>query len=203
MPEVQEMFVSEESEKTDELLRIVKETKNMRGEPIYENSEISLREFDPKDLHPSAVYMLEANLEFLEAMYYDLFKEGIDIFNLDQIVETEKYGKIAPPIVEMAVDEKGNRVPTIVDGIHRSKLAMYLGKRIKVVLIDGVNPDYPLIGLPADWDEVKIYRGKPQAEPELRKLRPGMVGLEDKSHLFRNLEPVGANKRQLMAWQKG
>jgi hypothetical protein len=141
-------------------------------------------EFDPKDLHPSAVYMLEANLEFIEAMYYDLLSQGIDLFNMDKVVETEKYGKIAPPIVEMAVDEKGNRVPTIVDGIHRSKLAMHLNKRIKVVLVDGVNPDYPLIGLPADWDEVKAYRAKPKLEHELRKLGTWDGGFEDKKPSF-------------------
>lgn len=184
------------------LLRQLREVKNLRGEPVYRNAEIDIRIFNPGDLKPTAKYLMESNMEFLEAMYNDLLSKGIDIFNLESVIETD-YGVVGPPVVEVAEDASGNRVPAIVDGSHRVALAKYLKKDISVIYVNGANPEYPLIGLPVGWEKVRTYKIKPTKEEDLRDLKPGMVGLEDKASLFRDITMVGSSGRKLLSWQTG
>ena len=58
-------------------MEAVRGTKTLDGRiPLYQNAEISLRFFDPKDLYPTAKYVLKANLEFLLRMREEILEKG-------------------------------------------------------------------------------------------------------------------------------
>ncbi len=97
-----------------------------------------------------------------------LSEDGVDIFKLDHIYYNLKY-TVAPPVIEIS-----DGVPAIVDGLHRCALARRLGEQISVIFVDGVNPQYPLISTPVNWEEVVEYARKPEVAELLRNVRPGI-----------------------------
>jgi len=154
-------------------LQLVEAVRNTRtldgGFPLYENAEISIREFDPNDLYPTAKYVLRSNLQFVASMREEILTDdSVDIFMLDQIYVNSIY-VVAPPVVEMS-----DGVPAIVDGLHRCTLARSLGKPVSVIFVDGVDPTYPIISTPVGWSEIIEYSQKPEVAELLRNVRPGI-----------------------------
>ena|SRR3989344_2071696 len=94
--------------------------------------------------------------------------DDVDIFKLDRIYPNSTY-VVAPPVVEIS-----DGVPAIVDGLHRCALARNLGEPVSVILVDGVNPQYPIISTPVTWNEVVEYYQKPEIPELLRNVRPGI-----------------------------
>jgi len=159
-----------ENEPKLQLLEAVRDTRTLDGRvPLYRSAEISIRTFDPNDLYPIAKYVLTSNLQFVASMREDILSEdGVDIFKLDHIYYNLKY-TVAPPVIEIS-----DGVPAIVDGLHRCALARRLGEQISVIFVDGVNPQYPLISTPVNWEEVVEYARKPEVAELLRNVRPGI-----------------------------
>ncbi|HSV95191.1 MAG TPA: hypothetical protein VLH94_04470 [Spirochaetia bacterium] len=181
----------------EELLRVVRGVKAMGdGEPIYQDTTIDLEVCNPEDLHPSALYLLKSNMDFVEKMYKDLLTKGIDILNLDQIVEAEGY-VIAPPVVEIW---DGQAV--IVDGIHRIAMARKMGVSIKVIVVSGVRENRPLISYPVEWKEVITYDTKPEKAELLRKMRIDNQDTVSKLKCFRDFTPLTKKEnRRPLSWE--
>jgi len=177
-----------------ELLRIVRETKILDKEvPIYKNAEIVLKVFNPGDARPLAKYVLSNRLEQLGHLGLGFSKYGIDIFDLDRIVEVGK-SKIAPPVVEYSVDD-GRDV--IVDGIHRFFLARGGNRNIKCIYVRGVHPDYPTISLPISWQNVRVVKEIPKLPQERRDLRQGIPNLDRViKNYFRDFSALGSLGRR-------
>ena len=192
-PEVKELSPQEA------LIKMVRETRTLGDwAPIYAEAEIEIRKFDPKELHPTALYLLESNMAFVQKMHQELLSAGINDFQLDRVVKWGPY-TVAPPIVEWQ-----DGVWAIVDGAHRVKNAEMMNEsQISVVTIKGARADKPFISYPVNWSEVKIYQSKPTEESALRKLRSGLVGQKDKmTNLFRDLsELAGQPTRRKLTWQ--
>ena len=184
---------------TEELLKMVRAVRTIGDQaPIYAEAEIALKQFDPKELHPTALYLLEGNMKFVQRMHEDLLKVGINDFKLDKVVKWGPY-TVAPPVVEWI-----DGVWAIVDGGHRVKNAEILNESlINVVTIKGARVDKPFISYPVNWSEVMMCQVKPDEESALRKLRSGLVGQRDKmTNLFRDLsELAGQPARRKLAWQ--
>lgn len=181
-----------------ELLKKVREVKALGdGEPLYRDAEIVIRELNTDEIHPSALYLLKGNMEFVEKMYHDLLKSGIDILDLDQVVESDGY-IVGPPLVEV-----WDGVNIIVDGAHRIALARKLGKKIKTIVVSGVKESRPLFSFPVEWDEVITYEVKPEKAELLRKLRIDNYDTETKLNCFRDLTCLTKmENRRPMSWEK-
>ena len=74
-------------------------------------------------------------------------------------------------------------------------------KEISVVLVDGVDSNYPLISTPVCWGEVIEYSQKPEVPELLRNIRPG---IGDKLRKFyRDFSRLGSLGRRPMLNQTG
>lgn len=166
------------------------------GLPIYRNAKIELRNFYPEEVYPTAKYVISGNLETLRAIDEIMTNEGYDIFHLRERVENG-VGVISPPIVEMS-----DGVPAIVDGQHRFWLAREKRQDVTAIYVEGVNPDYPIIGFPVDWDLVREYEERPIKRELIRDLRFP----DDSSVLrkyFRDLRYFGSMGRRPGLMQTG
>lgn len=183
-----------------ELLQQVRNTVTLDGGiPVYADAHIDLLQFDPTDVYPTALYVLQEHLDRLLVMYNVMREFGVDILNLQGIYNYADGIVIAPPLVEFC-----DGVPAIVDGIHRFYLAQALGKPITAIYIEGVNTQYPLISYPVNWDEVNLYKDKPQDPKLLRRVRHGIddtsAGLRK---YYRDLSYLGSSGRRPRGGQNG
>lgn len=177
--------------KTEYLLNEVKEVKTLDGGfPVYEQADISLKIFHPKDVYPSALYVLTDHLEKLIELDSEVLStHGIGIFGLDGIYD-HSGGIIAPPVVEMS-----DGVPTIVDGIHRFYLAFLQNRPVKTIFVQNVQ--LPLISYPVGWGDVKVYESKPEHPQLLRRLRHGIPDDPTKLRVYyRDLSLLGSKGRR-------
>lgn len=123
-----------------QLIEAVRDTRTLSERvPLYRNANISIVSIDPNNLYPTAKYALIPNLEFVSFMRTELLAtDNIDVLSLNQIYSNSIY-TVAPPVVEMS-----DEVPAIVDGIHRCLLARKENKEISVILVEGVDSNYPI-----------------------------------------------------------
>lgn len=183
-----------------ELLQQVRNTVTLDGGiPVYADANIDLLQFDPTDVYPTALYVLQEHLDRLLVMYNVMREFGVDILNLQGIYNYADGIVIAPPLVELC-----DGVPAIVDGIHRFYLAGALGKPVTAIYVEGANPDYPLVSYPVSWEEVNLYQSRPTDPKLLRKVR---YGIEDTSEglrkYYRDLKFLGSSGRRPRKEQNG
>lgn len=162
--------------------------------PIYENAEISIKEFSPCEVKPTSKYVLRKNLRRLNKLRKKMKARGDNLFEIDSLVEEDDF-PIAPPIVENDGQEN-----CIIDGLHRFTIAKIKGERVRTVYIKGANRQ--MIGYPIEWDDIKIRREKPDTAEECRDLR-----VEDKSdtlrHYYRDFGFLGSSGRRPRKGQSG
>lgn len=180
-----------------QIINSVLETRTLEGDyPVYENASVDLIPLSPDCVYPTALYVLQSHLDNVWCIYERLLNSGINIFQLDGIVEFEG-GIIAPPVVELS-----DGVPAIVDGIHRFYIARQLGFEVNSLYIERAS--MPIISYPVGWNEVVLYDKKPEEARLLRKLRSG---IEDKSEVlktyYRDFSFLGSNGRRARKGQNG
>jgi len=159
--------------------------------PVYKDAEVTIRDFDPSEVHPTSLYVLNGKLDRLRELRAELFEEGIDIFKLDDIVEVNGRA-IAPPVIEY----DGNK-NCIVDGLHRFALASDEGRNVRSIFVDGIDMDRPIIGLPVEWGEVVFRDDLPTDPKDRRRLREGILDTSDSlRNNFRDLTVLGSNGRR-------
>ena len=172
------------------LISSVRETQTLNGGiSVYQHANIELRTFDPKDVFPSALYVLYPNLKEVGNIATELRAEGKDIFTLTDIEQTS-IGVIAPPVVELS-----DGVPTIVDGIHRFWWALSVNKPINAIYVE--NASLPIVSYPVSWDEVRLCDERPSEPRFMRKLRDGIAdNSEDLRRYYRDLSFLGSKGRR-------
>lgn len=192
---------------TQELIDLVR-TVPLLSDPavqVYENSNISIKEFYPEELNLAKLSFIKSNIERTKQLREDLITQhNIDILNLDFRLEfqneNEKSWVIIPPIVELSPkavqyvpkenEEDPNRIfenikiPILGDGAHRGFVAKELGVQIKVVFISNADPKYPYYAYPNDWSEAEI------AEETVAKEKRKYFVWEDKYSLFRDFSVI-------------
>lgn len=166
------------------------------GVSVYENADISIQDFRPDEVYPSALYVLRPHIEKIRCIGSELWRRGVNIFQLDDVINMDEI-MIAPPVIEMS-----DGVPTIVDGIHRFYLARQLGFDVRCVFINGAS--LPLISYPVEWQDVRMYDEPPQ-QPELRRrIREGISDTStDLRKYYRDLSVLGSKGRRPRKDQNG
>lgn len=135
--------------------------RGFNGAQPYLNSDFSLERVNPDDLYPCQSYVLKPILESQARLWALLLEKGIDVTKLTQAHYAEFNGEtipVLPPIVEESVEFGGRKVVWLInDGLHRVTYARNNNKRINVVVVHGVNPEYPYYAHinPNRWDDVK------------------------------------------------
>lgn len=171
----------------------------------YLHAKISLQKVPVDSLQPSALYVLEDNLDRVGKVNKLLAKKGIDAYGFNQttaLVDFNCGGRqriiLGPPIVEVSDDDSGALIVT--DGLHRVTKAKMEGRK-NIVVLKIVNAAVPLPVLPVDWNEVKIEKDVPA---EKRRYRFDKSYDQIKSWKTKNYSKFiqGFNFPEL-GWQKG
>lgn len=156
----------------------------------YANAEFEIRMADPAELQPSAFYVLRLELSFLALLLDQLSHRLGGVEKLNTLLEYEdEFGyinRMIPPVVELT--DFGAWM--ILDGEHRSFIAMERGVKIPMLFIKNVGAQYPCLFLPGGWRSVNIV----EKVPGFKRLR--RKGLNDtpetEYHLHRDLRNFGS-----------
>ncbi len=158
----------------------------------YENADIRIT--TDAVYEQSAFYVLKNRLDFIKNLHAELKKIGLNMFDLRGGIELSIDGgesyQLVPPVVETTPE--GGKV--LLDGVHRAFVARELGVPLRVVDINGSNPDWPVYAKanPGGWSDVKVcdevpavkklYRNLPERNLTYRDLYrslPGSSGIRE------------------------
>lgn len=142
----------------------------------YAGAHIESRLLPLKDLSPLSRYVLKPQIELHKVIREALFANyALDVFDLAGIAEftlPDRQIRIAPPIIECYQETQGSIKGIIwglVDGLHRCCAARELGiTHIRVVVISNIAPQFPLVPLPVQWQDVESVT---QVPPQKRTFR--------------------------------
>ena len=162
--------------------------------PVYKDASISLRRFHPDELKPTALYVVEDNIVKITDIAEELSSEGINIFNLHGTVNHSE-GIISPPVIEMV-----DGVPAIIDGLNRIWWASLSDKMVTCIFVKGAS--LPTISYPVTWQEVVLYKDKPNDPKLLRRLREGIADTPSELRkYYRDFSYLGSKGRRPSASQ--
>lgn len=152
---------------------------------VYDNANISLKEFNVEEVNPTSFYVLNENMRFQRGLRKELLGKGIDTLHLDRAYELRneksEIWTLMPPIIEVTqrdvnyVHQKGElkyedivrlNIPIINDGLHRITLAEELSKTFNSIYISGASKEYPFYAHPNDWSRVKRVDKVPSVKTE-------------------------------------
>lgn len=128
----------------------------------YKNATIAPRKMEIDKLRPTAYYALKGQMRWHHTVVSALQERyALSLFDLSTTIECELDGtrfRMAPPLVETYHEPTENRqVTAIVDGLHRVLLARQLGlQSMWVIDVSDIPPEYPLVPLPLDWEDVEL-----------------------------------------------
>lgn len=138
---------------------------------VYRNAKLELlQQVSPDELAPAQRYILRPTLAAIVELRETMLLRGIDIFALQggaQVWMARNLGALSegapdaplpilPPIVEESREADGRLVWLINDGIHRIYAARKAGRKINIVLVRDVPPEYPYYAyaIPGGWRDV-------------------------------------------------
>ena len=147
-----------------------------KNERPYADSSISVEEVEISDLGPTQYYAIGSGVENQWWLRRAILEAGEDTLRMENggitiIDEKKGSGVMLPPIVE----EYEHEGLLLVDGMHRTTLASYLGmKTILAVVVRDINPKFAVLQrqLPNEWSEVVMF---PTLEALKRARQNGFV----------------------------
>ncbi len=165
---------------------------------IYKNASIKLwKGVNPEEIHICQYYARRQDLEEITSCREALLPFGVDIFKLlgfVRVFSKKENGQIQvfdvlPPVVE--ISRQDNNIPLLCDGLHRLYVARKIGSTVNVVLIDGVDPQYPYYAFPNEngWKDVKEVEDVPSVKKNYRR--------KDYKSLFRDFNTAFLNVTQI------
>jgi len=162
----------------------------------YQNASVVLKDFDPNEVVPTSKYVIVDSLVTIGLISRTLRRYGLDINQIDDIVEVDGI-KIAPPVIEFDGEKD-----CIVDGVHRLLIARAKKQKVKCIYIRDAS--LPIIGKPISWETVKVMEVPSEDPRDRRNLRDG---IEDTSEClrryYRDLSVLGSLGRRPRKDQNG
>jgi len=163
---------------------------NQSGKLPYAEARFEINLARPSELQPSTLYVLKSKLSFLAFLLDELSRHLNGIEKIDTLIEYQNefgfWNQIIPPVVELT--DFGEWM--ILDGEHRSFIAMQRKIEIPMLFIKNVTYPYPCLSFPGRWNSVKIVERTPEHKRILRK------GLNDtpetRYSLHRDLRKFGS-----------
>lgn len=167
----------------EELLSSIRKVK-LRGfnsAQVYSNAKIELkRSVSPIDLCPAQNYVLEDNINRIEAIYNEfLSKSSVDIFALNGGLRfwiRDEHGiedgpiPLIPPVVELSLEPGStSRIQLINDGMHRVYTAKKLNKKINIILVSNIPKEYPYYAFALDNGWLDVAEIKELSDGHVKK----------------------------------
>lgn len=158
----------------------------------YANADFEIRFVNPQDFQPSTFYILRQRLNLLISLMDKLNRKQAELEKLDTLLEYQDEFdfcyRMIPPVVELT--DFGQWM--ILDGEHRSFIAIQRHTKISMLFIKNVSYFYPCLPLPEGWKSVRIV----DRVPSLKRLyRKGLNDTpETRYSLHRNLEYFGSQR---------
>jgi hypothetical protein len=164
---------------------------------IYENADVRIVEnVKPEDMHICQYYVLEKDLSEIANCRKALLEFGVDMFKLKGFVRVyslddsghQQVFDVLPPVIEISEHDGG--IHLLCDGMHRLYHARETGSDINVIVIDGVNKDYPYYALPNEegWKSLQKCSQVPDVKKNYR--------IENYKSLFRDFNTAFLNVTQ-------
>jgi hypothetical protein len=164
---------------------------------IYRDAQIKIQEkVNPENINICQYYVLEKDLGEIASCRKALLEYGVDMFKLKGFVRVysvdddghQQVFDVLPPVVETSSQDGG--IHLLCDGMHRLYHAREMDSNINVVVIDGVDKDYPYYALPNEegWSSLK----KCQEVPDVKK----NYRIENYKSLFRDFNTGFLNVTQ-------
>ena len=156
----------------------------------YAEADFEIKLAKPQDLQPSAFYVLRFELGFLALLLDELARKVGGLENIDTLLEYQNefgfWDRMIPPVVELT--DFGEWM--ILDGEHRSFIAIHRKIEIPMLFIKNVKYPYPCLPLPKKWESVKIV----DKVPEFKRLyRRGLNDTPETRYcLHRDLRKFGS-----------
>jgi hypothetical protein len=171
-------------------LRNVRLMGNNRDTFPYEHATFEVKMTSPSDLQPSAFYVLKEGLSFISHLTEILSEQLGGVERLDTLVEyVDGHGnthRMIPPVVERTDFHEW----MILDGIHRSYLALVREQSIPMLFVKNVTVPYPCLPLPNGWESVELADRVPAIK---RLVRSGFNDTAETYHdLHRDLREFGS-----------
>ena len=152
-----------------ELLRKVT-LKDQPGIKPYADAHMETAYADPLYITPAQKYVLSPNLEKIQRLRWALEEHGVDLFNIKGFVRMHINGArgpidLLPPIIEQSIENNGQLVQLLNDGMHRVFSALRCCSRIRVVTIKDTPKEYPYYAYPLwerdPWEKIRIVDSLP------------------------------------------
>ncbi|MBW1975833.1 MAG: hypothetical protein JRI45_09735 [Deltaproteobacteria bacterium] len=136
---------------------------------VYENCTITLERISTSCLFPTQRYVLIQELVKVRDLQWALKKLNYDIFSLDGYLEIWLEGNdepitLLPPVVEESIEDNGQVVILINDGMHRLYLAHKQWIIPQVVFVRGIPKEYPYYAYPNpfQWEGIDVIDELPE-----------------------------------------
>lgn len=147
----------------EDLLTRLKKTR-LRGfdrAEVYKDANLSIVNVDTDELAPAQRYVLVDGVQTILDIADAFEPLGVDVFSLKGGLLFWLEGDnlsgspipFLPPMIEESVEQDGNKVLIINDGIHRVFAARKRGRKLNVVLARNVPLEYPYYAYahPTGW----------------------------------------------------
>ena len=168
-----------EKHSIDELIANMRQVQMLTKPGVlpYEKAKIELLTLRPEQIAPAQRYVLRDEINKIRELRWGLEQYGVDLFYLDgyvtiRLADCDDLIDVLPPVVEVSNEDNDREVKILNDGMHRVYMALTSWSDIRVVLIDGVPPEYPYYAYPLynGWDGVEVLNELPEeAEGYIKK----------------------------------
>jgi hypothetical protein len=135
----------------------------------YANARLRIARVDPEALSPAQNYVLEEGVARVHALRTALAGHGVDPFELHGGLWLGVAGlpdriPLLPPVVEQSTEADGRAHLLVSDGLHRVFAARQAAEKINVVLVEGVDEQWPYYAYPVEggWSGVEVLAELPE-----------------------------------------
>ena len=159
----------------------------LRGVPLrdgnahpYRDAALTCEVVDTDRLAPAQAYVLRPGVARAGRLRQALLHRGVDPLDLSGAVlltTSDDAGvrvPLLPPVVEESHEQGGRVALLVADGMHRVWLARTLGLPVRVVLVRGIDPQWPYYAFPLarGWDDVEEHDALPPGRAKKRYRQP-------------------------------
>lgn len=144
----------------------------------YAQANIGLADLDCKTVLPSTYYALKQNLDTQRELRNNLLAQHqLEVFNLPGIMYLMLGNKtigLTPPFVETYIEENGEKVTVLQDGVHRFLLAQELGLKQQCIFVQNLATDrkYLPYAYSNSWKQVILGDEVPAVKKHYRRNPP-------------------------------
>lgn len=157
----------------------------------YLNANFRMTTYQPFELNPTALYVLEKRLEVQRELRKTLLERfGIDVYRLPSVINikfNDETISMVPPVVEIyeehvsvlarqgdrkPLQQQAIRISLLLDGLHRMWCAKETGNSIRCLAVWSTTNRYLPYAYPNEWKDIRIRKTVPGTKKYYRRKDP-------------------------------